>query len=166
MKNAVKRAGKNIAITLALASVLGLASCKKEAAITPETSTVSAADQSSKLDYKSNQPISLNGAHDITISGESITGGALDCISLTNCYNIRITNCRLTNSSAFAVKLSKCNNIVVDKCYMDNVQTGVFSLNGQNIQVTDNTVSNIKETTPGESLVQFEAVRTDGLSSN
>jgi len=160
-----KWAGKGIAITV-LASVIGLTSCKKETSISPENRVVNAAGTSTKSDYKPNQPILLNGAHDITISGESISGGPSSCITLTNCYNIHIINCKLANSREFAVKLSQCANIVVDKCDLDNVSIGVYSTNGQNIQVTDNTMKNIKGTLPGETMVGFEDARTGAFSNN
>ena len=72
MTNVGKWPAKGIAITV-LASAIGLASWKKEAPVSAVKGVVNVAGASSIPDYKPNQPISLNGAHDITISGESIS---------------------------------------------------------------------------------------------
>jgi len=167
-KNAVRLAGNGIALTLALASALFISSCKKDTPIKPENSPVTATslirsiDTANKPseDYKISQPISLNGAHDITISGESISGGSLSCIDLVNCYNIHITRCKLTNSDKFAVNLSHCTNIIVDSCYVDNVATGIYAFNSRGIQVKNNKMKNLSGSQQGV-MVAFENLSTD-----
>ncbi|MFB9841007.1 right-handed parallel beta-helix repeat-containing protein [Mucilaginibacter ginsenosidivorans] len=145
-KNVAGFAGKGIALTLALTSVFFISSCKKDSPIQPESSQVTMANVTSKTaetNYKTTQPISLNGAHDITISGDVINGGTLSCIDLINCYNIHITRCKLVNSSKFAVNLSQCSNIVVDSCYIDNVATCVYAFNSRGVQVKNNKMTNL-----------------------
>jgi hypothetical protein len=160
-KNVVKRGGKVIALTVALISVFALPSCKKDAAINPENSPIAVANQSKiavSSNYKVSRPISLNGAHDITISGDSISGGSLSCISLANCHNIHITKCKLVNSSAMGVNLSACSNIIIDDCNVANVSTGVYSYNGNSISVMNNKMAGIQST---GATVTFENVSND-----
>jgi len=167
-KNVKGFAGKGIALTLALAGTIFIASCKKDASIKPGSGISSTPDMGStavtgkpdETSYKLTQPISLNGAHDITISGDIITGGAFSCIDLSNCYNIHITRCKLVNSGKFAVNMSQCSNIIVDSCYVESVTTGVYAFNSRGIQVKNNTMKNITGAQPGV-MAAFENLSTD-----
>ncbi|MFI5161750.1 MAG: right-handed parallel beta-helix repeat-containing protein, partial [Sphingobacteriales bacterium] len=104
--------------------------------------------------------------HDITISGDSISGGAMSCISLVNCYNIHITNCKLVNSSAMGVNLSQCSNIIVDDCYVANVSTGVHASNSRSISVLNNKMKNISGLQPGGTTAEFENVANDAKDAS
>jgi len=108
--------------------------------------------------YRTSQPISLIGVHDLTICDYSITGGSFSCIDLVDCYNIHITQCELLNSSLSGISLTGCDNILIDNCYAVNVSGGVYSLNGTNIQVKNNKV---KKLSPQCMLVRFESTGID-----
>jgi hypothetical protein len=162
-KSVAKRVRNGVTLTLALVSVLIVSSCKKDAQIVPENSPVSVAGKLQGITnispvsaYKVSQPISLNGAHDITISGDSISGGALSCISLVNCYNIHIMHCKFVNSSLYGVDLSNCTNIIVDGCYVANVLTGVHASESKSIQVNNNSMKNITGSPQGGLQAEFE----------
>jgi hypothetical protein len=166
-KSVLKSVRGGVVLTLALVSVIGISSCKKDAQVKPENGPVSIANSKvvaispSKSNYKASQPISLNGVHDITISGDSIRGGALSCISLVNCYNIHITHCKLVNSSTFGVSLSGCTNVVVEDSYVANVLTGVHSFNSRSISVMNNKMSNLSGPQSGGTMVEFENLGND-----
>jgi len=166
-KNVLQRVRGSVVLTLALVSVISVSSCKKDAQVNPENGPVGiaiskvAAISPSKSNYKVSQPISLNGAHDITISGDSISGGAVSCISLVNCYNVHITHCKLVNSSSFGVSLSGCANVVVDDSNIANVLAGVHSFNGRSINVMNNKMSNLLGTQQGGTMVEFENLGND-----
>lgn len=147
-KNIEKRAGSKMVLVAVAALVVMASSCKKDAPVVPDSSkaNASAPVQSSVAvsgQYKASQPIVLNGAHDMTISGYSISGGSASCIDLTNCYNIHITGCRLSNSDKMAINLSACKNVIVDDCEVSNVQRGVYAFNSSSIQVKGNTFKSI-----------------------
>jgi len=165
MKNVLKTIGNGVTLTATLAAVLLISSCKKEGQITPDNSANAAGANKSiaigKSNYKVSQPITLTGAHDMTISGDSISGGANSCISLINCYNIHITNCKLVNSSAMGVNLSGCTNIIVDDSYVANVAIGVYSYNGKSISVMNNKMKNISDPQTGGAMVAFENLGND-----
>jgi parallel beta helix pectate lyase-like protein len=159
-KRKVEKFVRNGIISAAIvASMLVTASCKKEAPVNP----VSAGHDQSKMvvntlvesGYKVSEPISLNGAHDITISDYSISGGAVSCIDLANCYNIHITHCALANPGKLGINLSNCTNIQVDQCDMADVKTDVYSINGKGILVTDNKVPEGRD-------MSFENIHFDG----
>jgi parallel beta helix pectate lyase-like protein len=105
------------------------------------------------LAYRTAQPISLNGAHDMTICACSITGGTVTCIDLVDCYNIHITQCELLNSERSAINLNGCANILIDNCCVVNVSSGIHSLNSSNIQVRNN---KMRQLGPKGVLVSFE----------
>lgn len=168
-KNVAKRGGNVIALSVALVAVLVVSSCKKDAQLKPENNPAGI-ENSNNLkgttgaavsNYKASQAISLNGAHDMTISGDSISGGGLSCISLVNCYNIHITHCKLVNSSAMGVNLSACSNIIVDDCYIANVAAGVYSYNGKNVSVINNKMKSILDSHSDGTLVAFENLGSD-----
>jgi hypothetical protein len=169
-KNVAKRGGNGIVLTVALVAALAGSSCRKDTQIRPEHSPA-VIENSNQLkrtygsaagsSYKVSQPISLDGAHDMIISGDSISGGALSCISLVNCHNIHITHCKLINSSAMAVNLSACSNIVVDDCYVAQVATGVYSYNGRSISVINNQMEGFLGTQSAGNRVVFENMSND-----
>jgi parallel beta-helix repeat protein len=103
--------------------------------------------------YRTSQPISLKGVHDVTICAYSINGGPYSCIDLVNCHNIHITQCELVNSDQTAIRLTGCANVLIDDCYVANVSGGIHSVNGVNIQVKNN---NIKKLRRNGVLVRFE----------
>src|SRR5579863_1607823 len=107
--------------------------------------------------YKASAPISLNGAHDLTISGDSISGVDVPCINLKNCYNIHITNCKLQSSARHGIYMYGCRNIVVDKCYATNVLNGVLASTSTGIQILNNSFLNV-----GHDYIQFDAVTGGG----
>jgi parallel beta-helix repeat protein len=143
--NVGKCAGSKVIFGIVAGLVVLASSCKKEESLKPATVQVSAATAkvSGNGTLKVSQPISLNGAHDITISGYSITGGSASCIDLTNCYNIHITGCQLLNSDKAAINLAKCSNIIVDDCKVSGTVSGVYALDSRSIQVMNNSMSNI-----------------------
>ena len=142
-KNIVKRVGNGIFLAATLVSILVASSCKKDAQVTPDNSSSAQSKtpvNSATAAYKSSQPITLNGAHDITLNGYLINGGAVSCIDLANCYNIHITHCKLINSDKLGVNLSNCHNVVIDSCQIANVSAGIYSFNGTDVQVKDNKI--------------------------
>ena len=144
-KNIVKRAGSKVVLSAVVALVVMASSCKKDAQIVPDSRTGAPVQSSVAVggQYKVSQPIVLNGAHDMTISGYSISGGSASCIDLTNCYNIHITGCQLSNSDKMAINLSTCKNVIVDNCEVNNVQVGVYAFNSGSVQVKENTFKSI-----------------------
>jgi len=149
-------------------------SCKKDAAIDPvsnpaakegainlSTLIASASAQTNvKFVYKVKitSPISLTGAKNLTISGDSINGGSVPCINLTNCSNIRITHCKLVNSKTLGINLSGCTNVMIDSNYVSNVSTGVYAVNSKTIQVAYCQMRNMQGPYPRGAFVQFDNV--------
>jgi len=157
-----------------LISSLLIASCTKDA-VNPVKSNPSAAvdvapisnlDVSDPVDATVNPPyvasgvINLNGAHDITISGKSITGGSVPAITLTNCYNIHITENKLYNSTAPGIYLYNCKNIKINYNYITNVSTGVYAQQSSagGIVVNRNQFLNMKGPFPRGQFVQFNNI--------
>lgn len=144
--NFVKHTVSKVILGMLVVTVFMVSSCKKDANVVPDGNKASAPVQSQVAvsgQYKTSQPIVLNGAHDMTISGYSISGGSASCIDLTNCYNIHITGCRLSNSDKMAISLSVCKNVIVDNCEVSNVQKGVYAFNSGSIEVKENTFKSI-----------------------
>jgi hypothetical protein len=112
--------------------------------------------------YKSVQPITLNGAHDIVIKGDSINGGQVPCITLTNCYNIRITHCKLINSKVVGINIYACTNITIDSSFISNVSTGVYALDSKTIKVVYNQMLNVNGPFPKGAFTQFDNVSGPG----
>jgi hypothetical protein len=102
--------------------------------------------------------INLNGAHDMTISGKTISGGNVSCIKLTNCYNIYITKCNLSNSTANGIELSNCTNVTMEANNISNVASGIVVSNcpSGSINIYSNQMRNM--TGPYGSFVQFSSV--------
>jgi hypothetical protein len=122
---------------------------------TPPATTTTPPATSTPL--KASAPISLNGAHDLTISGDSINGGAATCINLINCYNIHVTKCKLQNSTNNGVYMYGCSNILVDSCYATNVLNGALVSTSTGIQILHNSFLNMNH-----DYVQFDAVYGGG----
>lgn len=167
-KNVVKRTGKSIALVVAL--VIAFSSCKKDI-VKPDNAALNdpeniAPANVTEKGFKPSQPISLNGAHDITIRGYLISGGERSCISLVNCYNIRITNCKLTNSGISGVNLNECSTITMDSCYVENAPAGLYALNSKSIAVKNNKMKNIRGAEPGSVLVQFDNFSADSKEAS
>ncbi|HWZ16349.1 MAG TPA: right-handed parallel beta-helix repeat-containing protein [Mucilaginibacter sp.] len=111
--------------------------------------------------------INLNGAHDMTISGKTISGGNVSCIKLTNCYNIYITKCNLSNSTANGIELSNCTNVTMEANNISNVASGIVASNcpSGSINAYSNQMRNM--TGPYGSFVQFSAVNgSNNISYN
>lgn len=103
-------------------------------------------------------PISLYGAQNITISGDSINGGSIPCINLTNCTNIHFTHCKLVNSKVVGINLSGCTSILIDSNYVSNVSTGVYAADSKTIRVSYNQMKNMQGPYPKGAFVQFDNV--------
>src|SRR5258708_37251335 len=91
--------------------------------------------------YKEISPISLNGASNLTISGDYINCGNVSgtiAINLSNCTNIHITKCTLVNVNSFAINLYNCTNITVDSCYFSYVGMGVYAKSSTAVNVNNN----------------------------
>jgi hypothetical protein len=185
--NLVNKAGRNLFMSAcALASVLFITSCQKDAATNPDSNPSSALNASKvnnlslastttgtflSVPLKVTAPLNLINAHDITISGDSINGGKIACISLYNCYNIHITKCKLVNGSGLngvGINMNACTNVVVDSCYIGNVASGVYAYQSQNIKVKNNQMRNMVGPLWRGQFVQFNSVTGGGnrISNN
>lgn len=116
--------------------------------------------------YTPSGTISLNNVHDITISGKSVSGGAVPCILLTNCYNIHITNNRISNSGDVGIHLYNCSNITIDHNFFTKVSSGVYAEQtaGGGIVVNNNQFLNMQGPFPRGQFVQFNTVSGPGSS--
>jgi len=151
-----------------VAGVCTLYSCSKTD-ITPQTTQLQSSvhfvsKARSVVSYTSSAPINLNGAHDITISGQAINGGAVPAITLSNCYNVHITQNNLGNSTGVGVYLYHCYNITVDYNYIHNVSTGVYvdHPTGGGTVVNNNQILNMNGPGPRGQFVQFNTVNGAG----
>lgn len=120
----------------------------------------------SGITYVATKPINLNGAHDITISGDSINGKYSVCIQLTNCYNVHITKCKIMNSTQRGINLQNCTNVLVDSCFFTNVAVGVYAHFGNQIKVNYNEFLNMRGPLPAGNFVQFNNVNGPGSQIN
>lgn len=112
--------------------------------------------------YKVSAPITLNGAHDMVISGLSIQNPRGICISLQNCQNIVIRNCKLGPSIQTGVDLYNCKNIIVDSCYITTISTGLYAEQSSSIQFNYNAVKNVQGPYPKGAMVQYNNVSGPG----
>ncbi|HVV53698.1 MAG TPA: right-handed parallel beta-helix repeat-containing protein [Mucilaginibacter sp.] len=115
--------------------------------------------------YKLAAPIVLKNQSNLTISGDSINGGAGPCISLTNCTNIHITKCKLMNGttvSSTGLNLYGCKNITIDYCFISKVATGVYAQNSSTVVVDNNQFLNMMGPYPRGAYVQFNNVSGGG----
>ena len=173
-KNLIKQTGIRMLFAFSLSTILiaTISSCQKDNVNPTDpnslqtTTPITAMSLASitTVTYKISGPISLNGLKNITISGESITGGKVPCITLSNCTNIHITHCKLINSTTTGVNLNNCVNILVDSSYISNVSCGVYAINCQTIQVVANQMLNMMGPYPRGQFVQFNAVSGAGNS--
>jgi len=172
LKNLIKRTGIQMRFALSLSAILivTISSCQKDNVSLNDSNSLKTAipikptslTSTAALTYKISGPISLTGVKNMTISGESITGGNVPCISLTNCTNIIITHCKLINSTTTGVNLYNCVNISVDTSYISNVSTGVYASTCQSIKVLDNQMENMVGPLPRGQFVQFNNVSGPG----
>jgi len=147
-------------------------SCKKEDVTlnAPPSENVTApatsAETPALADYAVSGTINLESAHDMTISGKSISGGTAAPITLKNCYNIHITKNKLYGSKEVGVYLYNCHNITIDYNYFTDVSSGVYadqSATGA-IVVDNNQFYNMKGPFPRGQFVQFNNVNGAGNS--
>src|SRR5665213_3519073 len=137
--NVKRRIGAGISVALILGLTTFVTSCKKDDSLpaTPSPPQSSAASLQGAVNFQTtratadsvytvSKPINLTGAHDITISGQSINGGSVPAITLSNCYNVHITQNSLGNSTDAAIDLYHCYNITVDYNYISHVAVGVY----------------------------------------
>jgi hypothetical protein len=168
---------------LSALTITFISSCQKDSATNPVTTdtmlqsaaksntlnTLAATSTSTlKTIYKVSGPIALNGAHDLTIKGDSINGGSVPCISLSNCYNIHISHCKLINSTTVGINLYNCVNVIVDSSFVGNVSTGVYAVGSKSIQINYNQMRNMRGPFPKGAFVQFDNVNGGGnrITSN
>ncbi|HVS93021.1 MAG TPA: right-handed parallel beta-helix repeat-containing protein [Mucilaginibacter sp.] len=115
--------------------------------------------------YKASAPIVLKNQSNVTISGDSISGGTGPCISLTNCTNVHITKCKLCNGTtvyAVGVQLAGCKNVTIDYCFFTKVATGVYAQASTKINVNANQFLNMMGPYPRGAYVQFNNVSGGG----
>lgn len=148
-------------VIVLLIPLLYASSCRKDAVSTSNGSNQNVSGNngiSGNATYQLNQPISLSGVNNLTINGDSITGGNVACINLTNCTNIRITHCKLLNSKSVGINLFNCSMIQIDSNYIANVTTGVYVLSSNNVKVDYNQMKNMLGPLPQGAFVQFNQV--------
>lgn len=115
--------------------------------------------------YKGSAPLVYKNQSNITISGDSISGGGGPCISLTNCTNVHITKCKLCNGttvSSTGVNMVGCTNVTVDYCFITKVATGIYAQNSSGVAVTYNQFLNMMGPYPRGAFVQFNNVSGTG----
>jgi hypothetical protein len=108
--------------------------------------------------------ITLNNAHDLTISYKSIVGSVVPAITLNNCYNIHITHNKLYNSTDVGIHLYKCHDIRIDSNFFTNVSSGVYAeqTSQGGIIVVHNQFLNMMGPYPRGQFVQFNNVSGPG----
>lgn len=164
-KKITPRSGVIAVLALVLTSFF-TTSCQKESATAPDVNlqskTITNASTASFAAVKSlyvvTKPITLTGAKNITIRGDSINGGTVPCITLNNCTNIRITHCKLINSKTLGIYITGCTYIHIDSSFVGNVSTGVYAVNSKSIQVQYNQMKNMQGPFPRGAFVQFDNV--------
>jgi len=175
-----KQPRKMLAFIFTIITIISgfLPSCKKDTKLQPQNySTTNSPTLASltpdipsstggSVSYTASGFISLTNAHDITISGKEITGGAVPCIFLSNCYNIHITGNKLYNSSDVGVHLYKCYNITVNDNYFTKVSSGVYAeqTTAGGIVVNSNQFLNMSGPFPRGQFIQFNNVSGAGNS--
>ena len=116
--------------------------------------------------YNASAPIVWNGKHDTIISGLKIENPNGNCVELSNCTNITITNCRFGPSKGEGVTLYKCSNVNINNCSMDSIETGVYALESQGVNINYNDVKNVQGPSPRGQMVQFDKVNGTGNRIN
>lgn len=109
--------------------------------------------------------LTISGASNRTISGDSISGGSFICINIINSNNIHITKSKFVNTTNFAIKITNSYNVTVDSCVFSNIGTAVFAtdcpLGG--IKVNANQATNVIRTLPfNHDFCQFVRVHGGG----
>jgi hypothetical protein len=176
MKLQNRQLRKGIAMSMAaLGAMLLIASCAKDAQVTPQTSQASTTtttlpttltSQSLASTYTSHATISFTGKSNFTISGLSITGGTY-CVYLNNCSNVTISNCRFANATKYEVYLTgNCKNITMTNCFVTGGVSGVHVENSSTIKINSNQFLNMKGPFPGGNFVQFVNVSGGGCQIN
>ncbi len=114
--------------------------------------------------YKHSNPISLTGASNITISGDSINclNANTPGISLVNCNNIHITKSKIYNSKGDGIYLLGCTNVTVDTCYITNIATGVNAVKCTGVIVNYNQMKNVIGPYPSGQFVMLNQVNGAG----
>lgn len=164
--------GKLLPVAMMIMVTCCMFSCQKDTATKPAINsgintgnmgirTLAASAQTNvtfgyKVKYASR--IYLTGAHNLTISGDSINGGTAPCITLVNCSNIKIAHCKLGNSSNLGIYITGCTSIMIDSNYVTNVSTGVYAVNCKSVEVEYNQMKNMKGPFPRGAFVQFDNV--------
>ena len=176
LKNSAKAAGNRsyYAFPVLITLLVTISSCQKSsvdpvksssAAITVGTTDDLSSRHKKNTTYTFSAPITLNGASNLTIRGDSIVAGAGPAICLSNCSNIHITKSRLlngTNVNAVGISLFNCTNITVDSCYITNVASGVYAINSTGVVVNFNQMQNMLGPFPRGQFVQFNGVKGAG----
>lgn len=116
--------------------------------------------------YTSSQPISLNGASNMTISDLDISNPNGNAINLANCDNITIERCFLHNSTGNGVQMFNCTNITITDNRFEKVASGVYAIQSQGIKVTYNDSKNVVGPFPRGSMTQFNEVSGGGNQIN
>lgn len=168
--NVKSRIGPGISYALILGMTVLATSCKKDdnlSPVTPATSPSSTVSLQGTTNFRTSRAtvttsavINLTGAHDLTISGKSISGGTVPAITLTNCYNIHITGNMLGNSTDVGIYLYNCYNVTIDSNDISNVASGVDVVNTTKggIVVVWNQFRNMQGPFPRGQFVQFNTV--------
>jgi parallel beta helix pectate lyase-like protein len=115
--------------------------------------------------YKASAPLTYKNQSNLTISGDSISGGAVPCITLIGCSNVHITKCKLCNGTtvnSLGVSLLNCTNVTVDYCFITKVATGVYAQASSGIVVNLNQFLNMMGPYPRGAYVQFNTVTGGG----
>lgn len=125
--------------------------------------------------YTAHAPISLNGASNLTISGDSINcgGTSVSGIQLINCTNIHITKCKVINSTALNgnIYVSGGSGNVIDTNFVSVGWRGINVVgSGSNTRVNNNYISEIIDphvtatsSDGGGSSIQFNNVNGSGI---
>lgn len=132
------------------------------AILSPDTTNLGSNTPIANVNYKASPSISLDGVHDIVITGLSIQNSQGICIHLQNCYNIIIRKCKLGPALETGVELYNCKNIIVDSCYMANISTGLYAEQSSSIQFNNNSVTNVQGPYPKGAMVQYNNVSGTG----
>jgi parallel beta helix pectate lyase-like protein len=126
-----------------------------------DTTIAPGAGPNPAIKYTTSPAITLNGGHDMVISG-IITPS----ITLNNCYNITIKNCKIGPNKLTGIQTDACSNIHIDSCYITQVSTGVYALNSQGVSVTNCQALNMQGPFPKGAFVQFDGCSGGGNRVN
>lgn len=106
--------------------------------------------------YTPSAPLSYTSVNNITISGDSITGGSSICINLVSCSNVHITHCKFINSTNHAIMMNNCTNVTIDGNFFNHVRDGVYAVACKGgIKTIGNQFINMQGPYPQASAVQY-----------